>query len=269
VDAASLTMVVSILVFFFVVIVVRRRKKVNALEGLAAAIGGTVDISGSAVRVTRHGVATAIRFVTRGTGSNTVPWTHIECDLPPGYPLALNIRRHGGSDQRRIERSEMVDVELGDPEFDAAFVVEGAPADVVRQMLPEEVRSFLLLRGGLEVATDGGVLRLAIAERVDAPDAVTMVVDWTSRLAASLVDATATADAAVAAGQAPGGDPYRPRVDDRPLREARAARAAEVAAVEARRTEHARRARWIAAATVGAVIVAVAVIAVAVVAATR
>ncbi len=45
-----------------------------------------------------------------------------------------------------VAASESVDVVVGDPAFDTKFHVEGAPSDVIRAVLDEPVRRFLLAR---------------------------------------------------------------------------------------------------------------------------
>src|SRR5688572_1970154 len=87
-----------------------------------------------------HGLAVSYRFVDRGRGSDHQPWTVIEVDLPPEYPLAMRIVA-GSPEERELAEGRAVDLQVGDPEFDLRFIVEAAPSDVVRHLLdPEALR---------------------------------------------------------------------------------------------------------------------------------
>jgi hypothetical protein len=207
------------------------------LERFAAALGGEADLHTRRVSGALRGVPTTIHLAERGGGGGR-DWssTVIECRLPAGYPLSLHLRRQRTVDTARIRAGQLTDLLAGDAVFDAHFLIDGAPAEVVRRLLVPEVRGYLLAHSDLELETDGGLLRLRLPGWVDADDGIAAI-ECVAGLAARLRDATAAADAAHP-GAVTGG-PYRPVVDDAPIRDARAARAEEVARADARRrTRH-------------------------------
>jgi hypothetical protein len=201
------------------------------LDGFATALGGVADHQARRATGTIRGVATSIRLVA-APGQQAHDETHVECRLPPGYPLSLHLRRQRTVDASRIGSGELADVEVGDRLFDAMFLVDGAPAEIVRRLLTPEARGFLLAHSGAVLETDAGLLRLRLDGWVDAADGAAAM-ECAAGMVARLRDATAEADAAIGGGVT--GGPYRPVVDDAPLRDARAARADEVARAESRR----------------------------------
>jgi hypothetical protein len=58
--------------------------------------------------------------------------------------VALSLRPQRPEDDGLIEKGLAVDLQIGDATFDAAFLVEGAPADVVLRLLDDRVRTALL-----------------------------------------------------------------------------------------------------------------------------
>ncbi|MCC6998974.1 MAG: hypothetical protein IT370_30455 [Deltaproteobacteria bacterium] len=161
-------------------------------------------------------------------------YTTIECALPDGHTLvvALQPGRPGGGAPRLL---------TGDDHFDQAYHLEGAPADVVRRMFGDDVRRALLCTPGatLEVAPSGGhrVLRMTLpwvpSEDGTLPALARLVVV----LAGRVREASAAADQAQPALLR--GAPYRPMLDDAPMRQARSARRAEVTALAARLADRA------------------------------
>ena len=217
-----------------------RDRRRDTLAEIARFLGGTSDAADGRAAGAVDGVATTIRFVTRGSGSDRESWTEIECALPRGYPLSLHVGSHGWFDRGKIERGELVDVVFDDPPFDEAFLVEGAPVEIVRRLLDADARRFLLgqRRATLETRDDG-TLRLSIRGWLEAEHEVRPALRCAARLAAGVRAATASVDAAIP--PAATDSPYRPMLDDAPVLEARAARAAEVEALDARRAERSAR----------------------------
>ncbi len=213
----------------------RRR---TALEAIASKLSGAADSKHASATGTLAGIPITLRYTTRGSGSNAESWTEVDAQPPAGYPLSMTLRAHGWFDSGKIERGDLVDVVIGDPEFDKRFVVEAAPADVVRHMFPPELRGYLLSRKHLTIDTPKVgdvatlVLRLSVRGWLEKPEDFTPALEHMAALAARVREAHATADQAVAPAE-PGGAPYRPALDAAPARDARAARAAEVAQLEA------------------------------------
>jgi hypothetical protein len=86
--------------------------------------------------------------------------TRVECDLPD-RPFTLELRPQTAKEDANIAAGKTIDVRVGDRFFDATWVIEGAPADVVRRVLDDSVRQ----RFGFLLADDlkqpnAGTLRL-------------------------------------------------------------------------------------------------------------
>jgi hypothetical protein len=180
----------------------------------------------------RRGSSPVVRCVDRGSRRFAVQWTEIDVSFPAAYPLSLNVHRHGWLDGPKIERGEMVDVQLGDPRFDAEFLVEAAPAEVAKQLLDAQVRRFLRDEPAVELFTlteTPGVLRLALREWRDT-DERKEAVEIVSKIAAGVRAAyvSAEASAPVPAPTATVGAPYRAEPDGAAARQAEAAREAEL-----------------------------------------
>jgi hypothetical protein len=207
-------------------------KRRDALGELAARLSGTSE-SNTATGTCR-GVKVTYRFETRGSGSNSESWTEIDAEVSAKYPLAIHVRRHGRSDWSRIERGEMVDVIIGDAAFDAAFLLEVAPADVARLLLDQQARTFLSEHDPVELQTmtlaDRKVLRFAIRTWCEDPTLAFALIDNVTRIVSRIRDAYSEADAVTQPREA--GSPYRPQLDAAPIRDAAAAREREVADLE-------------------------------------
>jgi hypothetical protein len=257
-------MVVGIVTSFIMVLVrgARRRslERISKLQLIAAFLGGAHDETGKAWGE-KLGPKTTLDLTTRGSGSSSENWTYVDVELPPAYPLVLNIRRHGSSDHRAVAREAMVDVIVGDKPFDDAFLVEAAPSDVVRELLDPALRTYLLAHKEIDLTTveQGGrrILRLAIRGWLEKLDDARPALEVAAGVGARLRDVYAKVDQAVERSEA--GSPYRPVADDRPAQEAQATREAEVAfihAVQAKRAEEARRAAMLVLGVIGAIVVA-------------
>lgn len=214
-----------------------QREKKRVLRELAAALGGTVE--GDLVRAAVDGVSVSVHLTSRSSGKHSQPWTYVEAALPPGYPLTIYLRDHAWRDDVKIKRGDMVDVVIGDAVFDARFLVEGAPEAIVRPLLDEPLRTLLLRHEGCDLATEGGVIRLAIEGHLERAAAATPLVEAMTRLSRSVRDRSAEADRDVPLATT--GDVYRGAIDDRPLQAARSARGDEVARVAALREHRAAK----------------------------
>ena len=214
-------------------VLAQRSKRQGVLAQLAASLGG--QAGSNEVRGALDGVGVHLEFTTRGSGSSTTQWTYVTCALPPGYPLSLHLEEHGWFDRGKIERGDMVDVELGHAAFDQKFRVEAAPADVVRRLLTPEVCAFLLRQRRAELETKDGALRLAVRGWLDEIGAAQEAIAMTVAVARDVRTAHHAADAELPRPLV--GDAYRGFVDDAPVRAAQAARADEVAKVEALRRQ--------------------------------
>ena len=233
-----------------------KEKRLRWLAAAAELLGGEHDRSSKAWG-TKLGPKVTYELATRGAGSSAESWTHIHVDVPKKYPLAVHVRRQGRRDHALVARGEMVDVLVGDRAFDDAFLIEAAPADVVRLLLDAEVRRLLALHGESDLDTvdrpDGTrALVLGIRGWIEDPALAAEPIQVMARLGSRVRDAYAAADADLAKGDAPG-DPYRPVVDDRPARTAQVGREAEVEKVKGLRAERDARANAVAWTVIGVV----------------
>ena len=185
----------------------------------------------------RRGHSVLYRFEHGSFGRSTEPWTEVIVALPRRYPLELHLRRQTPRDQARIERGDLIDVEIGDAAFDPQFLVEAAPADVTRILLDPEVRGYLLSHGRVRLDTvelEGrSVLQLAFPGWQDELSEAIAAVDVAVRIAERVRDAFAEVDAA--SPPLATGSPFRAELDDRAARAAERARDEEIAALRARR----------------------------------
>jgi hypothetical protein len=201
----------------------------SALDLLAAKLSqGVVDPGGARVDGTLGARRVSYEFIARGAGSSVVRWTVVEVALAQA-PLSLSLRRQTPAETALAAQDLAVDIELGDPAFDPVFVVEGAPADVIRPLLDAPTRAALLAQMPDEIQTTPGALRLEKVTWVDDPDKAFALIQLTHGIAERVGAAFAAADrAAVEAGAQQGS--YRGAAA--PLSEVVEARRVEMASLE-------------------------------------
>lgn len=205
----------------------KRRRQLKELgELLGGGNDGRVAAWGSAL-----GVMADLRLITRGSGRNSEAWTEIDVELPSKYPFSLLLRRHSWFDAGKIQRGELVDVRIGSRAFDDAFLVEAAPADVVRKLFDREVRQLCLQLRDFQLATvpNTSTLRCELRGWV-AVETVREAVAILAKLANSLREAYAQVEAENQPELI--GSPFRQEIDDSPARAAAEARELEVARLE-------------------------------------
>jgi hypothetical protein len=164
--------------------VASRRVMNDRLVKLAKTLGGHLT-SGNSIAGTYRHIQLDYRFVTRGSGSNTEQWTEVRAQLPDAYPLAIFIRRQGWLDRGRIQRGEVVDVELSDAKFDARFLIEAAPAAVIAKLLDARARQFLMRQDQLTLDTEdteGKCLVVSLRGWIEDPPAAEHVVEEVTRI---------------------------------------------------------------------------------------
>jgi hypothetical protein len=161
-----------------------RRVMNDRLFALAKTLGGHLT-SGNSVAGTYRHIQINYRFVTRGSGSNTEQWTEVRAQLPEAYPLAIHVRRQGWLDRGRIERGQVIDVELRDAAFDSRFLVEAAPAAVIAKLLDTQARQFLMRQAEATLETedtDGKCLVLSVRGWIEDPPAAEHLVEELTRI---------------------------------------------------------------------------------------
>lgn len=211
--------------------VVRERQRLAAIGEL---LGGGSSFSsawGSAL-----GVRATLRWRRRDRDRRQ-PWTEITAELPAKLPFVMALRPQGWLDRRSIDRGKLVDVVVGDGVFDAAYVIEAAPADVVRALLTPARRAALAGYGKISLCTEAGApprLRLRIPAVLDEPHiakpALQLVVDLATGVREAYAAVEAAADVRLV------GAPFREHLDPVGEHEAAQRRVAEVRQLEAKRT---------------------------------
>jgi hypothetical protein len=207
-----------------------RRRRQDTLDALAQLLRG---VRTRFNEVTGNGIA--FRFETRGSGSNAEHWTEIDVDIPASYPFTLHVRRHAWRDHIKIRNGEMVDVQTGHARFDDAFLIEGAPTEIVCDLFDEP-----LLRAALEAEShveltshregNRAFVRFATRRWADDVIAACALIEGIALLPRRLRAVYAAADRDIPTELV--GGPYRPEASDRPARETAARREHEVARVE-------------------------------------
>lgn len=208
------------------------------LDKVRSAIDGATLVAPDRLRghVDAHEVE--VRFLERY--QNHARYQRTELVLPGALvrdDLELAIGAQREDDARDAAEGRGVDLRFDDPAFDAAFLVEAAPADVVRRLLEPSIRARMLALEGLAITTRAEGLCLELPRWID--DAETMRA--LASLGAALVDraplAVERADAA--AHEAEGG--LRDITSPTTRREARRAEIATLRAKIAARDEHRER----------------------------
>lgn len=208
-----------------------RSRHRTMLERVSERLGGEHDAT-SAAWGSALGAYATLSFVKRSNLSSKL-WTEIDVELPGRYPLTLNIRRHNVFDKIAVERGNMVDIEVGDAVFDEAFLVEAAPADVVRHLLTPRVRRYLKDNRTVELCTPSdreGILRLSLRgwknDLSEVDEALDVAIEVASGVREAFAEAAAETPPVIAAGS-----PFRQELDDRPALVAQVRREIEVAQV--------------------------------------
>jgi len=188
------------------------------LRGVAEWLQGVHDRRRRVVRGAWQGVPAEVRLtLCGGTGYERTArerrWTEIDVKLPRGYALSLYVRRHDWMDPHYIERAAMVDLEIGDAEFDRQFLVEAAPAAIVRMILDAPARRWLADHDGAMLTTeqlDGVPVLRGSAPTWLGRDPITAAIETLVGVSAAVRDAYAALEAAALCHV---GAPYRPHLD--------------------------------------------------------
>ncbi|HQY61433.1 MAG TPA: hypothetical protein PK141_08575 [Polyangiaceae bacterium] len=99
-------------------------------------------------------------LTSRGKGSGASPWTEVTVTME-GPVLDFELRPQSLTETIDLHRGMAIDVQLGDPAFDRAFIVEGAPAAAVRAVFADAaLRSALVELGSIDVTRTDDTLDL-------------------------------------------------------------------------------------------------------------
>jgi len=145
-----------IVVFFvalglFVAFLLQRRAERRAMFQLCAtAIGGTlVDADTDGFRATVRGLHLDVQL--EGGGKDSPDHTYVSVKAAAPFALVLYVRPRTGSDAPAVESGPPIDIVVGDPVLDAAWIIEGAPRERVTRMLEDpDLRSKLRAFRGVD-----------------------------------------------------------------------------------------------------------------------
>ena len=230
------------------------RKQLDALTIAGRRLGG--KRVGEASFVDGHLAGLPMRFMltSRGIGSGSEAWTELECQLPSATAanLQLALWPSGRDLEREVAAGHRIDIVVGDRVFDTAYMIEGAPTDIVRAVLDAETRAALLALGrcelrfprpgpGLPNPTDApasfAVVQLAMRGWLEDEAGIIAALNALARLAQRLVAAPTEVIEAIPLQTS--GTPYRAITSDAARTDARARQAHEVRALEALRKRRA------------------------------
>jgi len=176
----------------------------------------------------------------RPSVSGTLRGVHVELDqafgrtrvsasmAPLAAPLRIDLRADTPPESALVETGKARDDQLGDPEFDGAYIVERAPSDIATRLLDEAARRSLLELRPTHVGVFGEGVILEWPDWQPAETAV-KALDLAATLVTRIPAAIAEADARAAAA---GATPFRGVADAGPERALNEARAHEVAELE-------------------------------------
>ena len=152
--------------FFALIIWLRRREAVGLCNAFVAAGSSDARVKGDDTVIgTVQGVRMTCTIYQGGKHSH--PHTVLEAPTPAGMPACeIHLFPQDSGDQRRVERGVEIDVEIGDPRFDAAVVVEAAPAGVVRAVLDDHLRACVLQMMPCQIDVTAGNLHIRKRGRI-------------------------------------------------------------------------------------------------------
>jgi hypothetical protein len=119
-----------------------RRRERERFEAAAKAMDEIERRDGFGVSGFKDGRRVSVSWRKDGIGESTL----VACELPD-VKFALELLPQGRGRERQIRDGEAIDVQLGDEAFDSCWMVEGAPADIVRRVLDAPTRQRLTALG--------------------------------------------------------------------------------------------------------------------------
>lgn len=119
----------------FVAFILQQRAERRAMfKACATALGGQlVDADTDSFSATVRGLRLDVELAAGG--KNTPKYTHVEVKAAAPFALILYLRPQTAGELRAVQEGEAVDLQVGDPDFDAAWIVEGAPRERVVRLL--------------------------------------------------------------------------------------------------------------------------------------
>jgi hypothetical protein len=144
--------------------------------------GATVGADNNLVRGRLAGQVVTFEHALYSVGSSSYQWTEVSVPSPPGLRLLLDLRPASARDEKEVKLDLAVDLRLGDPEFDAEYIVEGAPERIVRAILDEGVRRYIRALRPDKVVTSNERLLIGKQEWITDPERAKLYVEAAARL---------------------------------------------------------------------------------------
>ncbi len=143
------------------------------LEMVGGAIEGAIAAPPDRVRGTLDGHDVEVRFLERYQSHTRLQRTELVLlGALVREDLHLAIVPQRDDDAGEVAEGRGTDVRTDDAAFDAAFLVEAAPADVVRGLLDPAIRARMLAFEGLAISTRGEGLCLEVPRWIDRADSL-------------------------------------------------------------------------------------------------
>jgi hypothetical protein len=143
----------------YLVFSVRRRNKEKRIFAACAERLRIENFAYTSASITGavRGMALDVRFLEATKQSPAHETITVAC---APCAIALELRRQTADEQRSVERGQAIDVFVGDPAFDATWIVEGAPPERVIRLLSDpplraQLLAFAQLDGPSLVVADG------------------------------------------------------------------------------------------------------------------
>jgi len=155
-------------------------------------LDGELDPSKPIVSGWVEGFEVTFRLVTRGSGSNEVGWT--ECEVHTSTEeLDIALRPQTRSEERWVDKGLAHDLVVGEPDFDAKYIVEAAPADLAKRALGSNLRAELLVHHPLAVKSSGLGLLFEKRGWIEDAETIRAFAAMAAHLAASMQSTVASA----------------------------------------------------------------------------
>ena len=119
------------------------RRRLAVVEDTLRAMGAQPKRFGNNVQGTVRGVA--VSYQLDDSDENSPPRTVCRASLAgPAPAFEMDLRPQTASEERHVLRGRAIDLAMGDPAFDDAYIVEAAPSDIARAILDGRARADLL-----------------------------------------------------------------------------------------------------------------------------
>jgi hypothetical protein len=161
-------------------------ERIDVLQTAGAWFPGQVGVVESdSVTGQCRGVGVTLSFPNHGCGSTPDPWTEIVVRTQL-HGVSLELREQTDTEEHLEAMALVRDLKTNDPAFDSAYVVEGAPRDIVVAWLDQDVRERLLAVGAPGVKVSGSTIQCKRRGWIHDTAVLRSMVDATALLAANL-----------------------------------------------------------------------------------